>query len=367
MAARRGTSVRSRCPVAPSDPPAAMKPPRAPSRRSAILLAAALLAAGLLAASRSAPAALARMVEPPRAAADSADARITPAARAQLARAWEGTAGLRTPAAAVAAGYRPMFGQVPLQGEHYVRVDLVASDRFDVARPPVLMFAPVRGTPTLVGAAYAYLHPVGAPPPAGFDGDADVWHGHPGLAQAPGREIVMTHAWFVGAPDGPFARYNPWLPYLAAGLAPPDRATLAHAAHGPSARRLGIALALAATPPMLFELVEARAGAAVRAQAAVARTAITRLAPRLASAERGGDRAAYSRLAAEAVDHGDALVRLHRDAAADRPAVRRLVDRTVDEFMGRGHGIEEELDALLRGAALPDAGVHGTHQHDPGH
>lgn len=339
-----------------------MKSPLLLTLRSAPPLAAGFLA---LALSAGVPSALARAGagRPHAATPDSGAPHVSAAARAQLARARAATAGLRTPDAAVAAGYRPMFGYVPLQGEHYVRVDLVASDSFDVARPPVLMFAPVEGTPTLVGAAYAYLHPAGAPPPAGFDGAADVWHSHHGLARVPGKHLVMTHAWFVDAPDGPFARYNPWLPYYAVGLTRPSRATLADVARGTAARQLGLALALATTPPMLFELIEARAGTPLRKRAAAPRQAIAQLVPRLAAAERAGDRVAYAHLAGEAVRHGDVLVQLYREAAGDRAGVRRLVDRTVDEFMGRGHGIEDELDALLQGGTPGEAG-HGAGHHE---
>ena len=146
---------------------------------------------------------------------------VSEKARAQLEAARRATAALATPEAARAAGYQPMFGNVPLQGEHYVRADLVAGDRFDVEEPSILIFASVGGTPTLVGVAYAYQRAADAPPPAGFDGAADAWHGHEGLAWEKGKSIVMMHAWFVEAPEGPFARYNPRLPYLAAGLTPP--------------------------------------------------------------------------------------------------------------------------------------------------
>jgi hypothetical protein len=293
---------------------------------------------------------------------------LTAAARAQLAAARQATAAFATPEAARAAGYRPMFGHVPLQGEHYVRVDRVLADSFDVERPSVLMFAPVAGRPTLVGAAYAYLHPQGAPPPAGFDGTAPgVWHAHERLSPMPGRHLVMMHAWFVDAPDGPWARYNPWLPYLAVGLAPPSAATLADSGSGERARRLGLALASAATPPLIFEWVARQGGDSLRARVATHRAAITALVPRLAAAERAGDATARARLADDAVRHGAALVAAYRDAAPDRPIVRRLVDRTVDEFLGRGHGIEEELGALFTGgAARPGAPpVAAPHAHHP--
>jgi hypothetical protein len=329
--------------------------PRRLALSLAVTLATGLAAVGLRARPSSAAlAAVAARDTLPHAghAHGAADARrdtVTAAARAQLAAARRATASLGTPEAAVAAGYRPMFGHVPLQGEHYVRVDLVVGDAFDVERPSVLMFAPVRGRPTLVGAAYAFLHPVGAPPPAGFDGAGDAWHAHERLAPTPGRHLVMMHAWFVDAPDGPFARYNPWLPYLAAGLAPPSAAVLADSAAGDRARRLGLALASAATPPLLFGWIEREGGEALRSGARAQRAAIAALVPRLAAAQRAGDAAAHDRLAAIAVARADTLVRAYRAAMPARPLVARLVDRTVDEFLGRGHGIEEELGALLGG------------------
>jgi hypothetical protein len=254
-------------------------------------------------------------------------------ARAQLAEARLATAALATPEAARAAGYHPVFGNVPLQGEHYVRMDLVASDRFDVRRPPVLVFAPVNGRPTLVGVAYAYQHPEKAPLPEGFDGAADVWHAHPRLAR-PGTQLVMVHAWFVEAPEGPFAHHNPHLPYRAAGLAP---------ARGEHARALGMALALVAMPPELVEGIEARGGAALRRKTAPHREGIRDLVPRLAAAERTGDRAGYDRHAAEAVRHAEALLAAYRAAA---PHARRSLDRMVDEFLGRGHGDTHVLDGI---------------------
>ena len=284
---------------------------------------------------------------------------LTAPARAQLAAARRAVASLATPEAAIAAGYRPMFGHVPLQGEHYVRVDLVMAGTFDVERPSALMFSPIAGKPALVGAAYALLHPEGEALPAGFDGAADAWHVHEGLAQVAGKQLVMTHVWFVDAPGGPFARYNPTLPYLAAGLAPPTAALLADSAAGERARRLGLALASVVTPPLLFEWIERRGGAALRSRTAPHRAAIEALVPRLASAERAGDSAGRERLAAEATRHAESLVAAYRGAVPERPLVARLVDRTVDEFLGRGHGVEEELGALFGGAP---ARRH-THEH----
>jgi hypothetical protein len=255
-----------------------------------------------------------------------------------------------------------MFGQVPLQGEHYVRVDLLTADRFDVAQPSVLIFAPVRGTPTLVGAAYAFLHPVGAPPPQGFDGADDAWHTHERLSFVPGRELLMMHAWFVDAPAGPFARENPWLPYQAAGLTPPPASLLADSTQNDATRRLGLALALATQSPLLFQRLEARGGATVQDSAAAHRAAITALVPRLTDAARTRDDQAYRTAAAAAMRHADALVALYRTTAAPRPVLQRFVDRTVDQFMGRGHGIEDELGAMMPGPGSPHPDTHpGSH------
>lgn len=254
-------------------------------------------------------------------------------ARAQLAEVRSATAALATPEAARAAGYHPVFGNVPLQGEHYVRMDLVASDRFDLRRPSVLVFSPVEGKPALVGVAYAYQHPERAPLLEGFDGRADVWHAHPRLGH-PGKSLVMVHAWLVEAPEGPFAHHNPDLPYRAVGLAP---------ARGEHARPLGLALALVAAPPRLVEEIEARGGAALRRKTAPHREEIRALVPKLRAAERAGDRAAYGRLSAEAVRHSEALLALYRGEA---PHARRSLDRMVDEFMGRGHGDTHVLDGI---------------------
>ncbi|MFL5582232.1 MAG: hypothetical protein ACJ8AO_17835 [Gemmatimonadaceae bacterium] len=272
---------------------------------------------------------------------------VSAAARAQLDEARRATAHLATPEAAIAAGYRPMFGNAPLQGEHYVRFDLVFNGDFDVERPSVLMFAPVNGKATLVGAAYAFLHPTDSAPPAGFDGVADEWHAHERLTRTPGKHLVMTHAWFVDAPEGPFARYNPWLPYLAAGVTPPSAAELARPESGERARRLGLALALARTPPLLFQMLDRQRGDSLRTRTAPHRAALEAAVSRLVAAERVGDAAERGRAAAEAAMRADSLVAAYREAAPDRPLVGRLVDRTVDEFMGRGHGVEEELDALF--------------------
>ena len=278
-----------------------------------------------------------------------AHAVVAPSATAtmQLDSVRRAVASLATPDAARAAGYRPVFGQVPLQGEHWVRGDLVLGGAADLAKPPVLMFAPVAGKPVLVGVAFAYIRPVGSTPPALFDADPAIWHEHRRLAGRRDRSLQMMHAWFVDTPDGAFARYNPWLPFLAAGVAPPTREALADSATGARERRLGLALATTLTPPLVFELLERQGTPAMREANRVHRAAVTALLPALSAARRTGDTATAARLTDSTIAHADAIIASVRGVARGRAIAPRLVDRTVDEFMGIGHGIEEELEALL--------------------
>ena len=61
------------------------------------------------------------------------------------------------------------------------------------------------------------------------------------------RELARIH---VEAPDGPFARYNPWLPFLATGLVPPPAS--------PANKRLGV---VHSHPDWLVEMWTAELGA----------------------------------------------------------------------------------------------------------
>lgn len=261
---------------------------------------------------------------------------LTPKARAQLEEARQATAAYRTPEAARAAGYVPMFGHVPLQGEHYVRMDLVMSDRFDPKQPSVLMFAPVNGKPTLVGAAYAYLHPAQSPAPAGFDGTADVWHTHDDLVHVPKKHLVMVHAWLVEAPGGPFARYNPWLPFLAAGLTPPPASALAQPEQARRVRELALALALVTEPPQAAGAIQRYVGPKLLARLEPHQRAIQALVPALQRAQRSGDRAAYDRLSTEAIGRSKGILEIYRDAA-QTPHSRRALERAIEEFFAEEH------------------------------
>jgi hypothetical protein len=226
---------------------------------------------------------------------------------------------------------------VPLQGVHYVRPDLVRDSTFELAKPPVLMYAPVDGKPKLVGVAYAYEHPRSRPVPEGFDGPNDDWHTHDELSRDPNEHIVMVHLWLTDAPGGPFARYNPYLPYMAASLKRPSASQLlAETPRGEKARRFAFALAIATHPPQLFDVLETRGGPELTKVAYPHRRALMSVVDSLHSAERRGDKAAYDRTVTQALAHSDALMKAYRGTVRS-PQARQFIDRALDELMGVGH------------------------------
>jgi hypothetical protein len=261
--------------------------------------------------------------------------RLTVRAREQLAAAERAVAPLATPEAAHAAGYRPMFGQLPTMGEHWVNLALFEAGGFDVERPSTLIFSPVQGEPTLVGVAYAFRVPVGDPMPEGFDGDADRWHAHPGLADLPGRQLVMVHAWFVPAPDGPFANHNPWLPYLAAGLQPPT-ASLADARQDRQARLLGLAFWQGTTELPFGRWIARQGGTQIHRQMEAHREAIRVLIPDLRTAQAQEDAAEFERLAEHAVAHWERIEAAYRSVGG--PFVNQILDEALAEIVGEPHG-----------------------------
>lgn len=275
--------------------------------------------------------------------ASAADSSLSGKARAQIDAARRATARFATPEAAEDAGYVPVFGMVPLQGVHYVHADLVERGSFDPTRPSVLMYSTVNGKPTLVGVAYAYQHPRNQPVPTGFDGPNDDWHAHDELSREEGRHIVMVHLWLVDSPGGPFARYNPYLPYMAASLAPPSAAELtAKTPRGERARRFAFALAIATHPPQFFDLVESRGGPELARAAFPHRRALGGMVKKLEGASRKRDRAAYGRLVSETIAHSDSLMAVYRGTVRS-PRARQAIDRMLDELMGKGHEGHESM------------------------
>jgi hypothetical protein len=258
-------------------------------------------------------------------------------AQAQIDSVRRAVSRYADPQTAEDAGYQPVFGLVPLQGVHYVRPDLVRDSTFNLTKPPVLMYAPVAGKPKLVGVAYAYEHPRSRPVPEGFDGPNDDWHTHDELSRDPSEHIVMVHLWLTDAPDGPFARYNPYLPYMAASLKRPSANQLtAMTARGERARRFAFALAIATHPPQLFDVLETRGGPELTKVAYPHRRALVMLVDSLRVADEQGDKAAYDRIVTKAIAHTDALMAAYRGTVRS-PQAREFIDKVLDELMGVGH------------------------------
>jgi hypothetical protein len=264
-------------------------------------------------------------------------------ARAQIDSVRQAVARFADPVAAEDSGYQPVFGLVPLQGVHYVRPELVRDGSFDLTKPPVLMYAPVKGKATLVGVAYAYEHPRTQPVPEGFDGPSDDWHAHDELSRDPAEHIVMVHLWLTDAPGGPFARYNPYLPYMAAALERPSASELtAPTARGERARRFAFALAIATHPPQMFDVLESRGGEELTRAAYPHRRALMAAVDSLELAQKRGDKAAYERLVTTTLAHSDALMATYRTTVRS-PRARQFIDKALDELMGLGHEGHESM------------------------
>jgi hypothetical protein len=253
---------------------------------------------------------------------------LTDHARAQIDSARMVLNRFDTPAKAIAAGYRPVLGDVPLQGVHYVNRAVLSAGKFEIARPSMLLFSPVGDTVALVGAAYGYHVPQAAPDPEGFDGDADAWHEHPMLARA-GQRLTMVHLWVTDPPDGPFAHDNATLPFLARGMKVPPAEWLA----GRELRNVALALALADAPGQRLLRTARMGGEPLRAAIAVERDSINGIAAGLEQAQTAGDRARYQSLAADAVKHSEQLVATIKNAAPT-PQMRDAVSRIIDELIG---------------------------------
>ena len=282
--------------------------------------------------------------------------KLSPKAQAQIDSVRRAMARYADPQLAEDAGYQPVFGMVPLQGVHYVKPDLIRDGEFELTQPSVLMYAPVNDKPTLVGVAYAYEHPRSKPIPEGFDGPNDDWHAHDELSRDPSERIVMVHLWLTDAPDGAFARYNPYLPYMAASLKRPSAAELtAKTARGERARRFAFALAIATHPPQLFDLLESRGGDQLTRAAYPHRRALMAAVDTLELAEKRGDKATYNRMVTAALAHSDALITTYRTTARS-PRAQEFIDKALNELMGVGH----EGHHSMPGTKAP------AHKHDPG-
>lgn len=237
---------------------------------------------------------------------------------------------LATPDAAREAGFRPALGWIPSMGTHWVSGKRMR-DGFDLREPDHLMFSPVHGTMRLVGVAYAFRGDPSAAMPEGFDGALDRWHDHPFLA--PGDQTLhMLHVWFVPSPDGTFAGHNPWLPFWAAGVEPPDAVRLQDSASARRIRDLSAALAMTAEPLPLDRLLS-RSSKDVTGKVQLEREAIRQLLPELETARASGDLASWDRVADRAGEHWR-TIRSAYIGSARRPQGREFIARILDQVVG---------------------------------
>jgi len=150
---------------------------------------------------------------------------------------------------AVADGYRPIGGDFPAMGEHWIHIGRLFGGPRDPARPEILTYVTVDGTPRLTGVAYAIpLLPSESPPVWPWAGAR--WHDHVrtvdeetllphaahgghgghGGPSADEPRLAMIHAWaWLANPEGDFAADNWAIPYFRLGLDTPSAAPLCSA------------------------------------------------------------------------------------------------------------------------------------------
>jgi len=260
-----------------------------------------------------------------------APAPLTQHVKDQIARAKEAAANLDTPDKARAAGYRPRFGDVPLQGEHWTNPILVLKGTFDIDHPPMLMFAPVNGEQKLLGVAFAYSVRAGDPTPDGFDGAA-MWHEHPALS-LPGMKLVMTHVWFVDSPNGVFAHDNPTLAFLERGLTYPPEGWL----DAPTVRKLALTLQLAQRPsPGATRVIQGPRNDSLVAVFARERAEVDSMIPSLEAARKAGNKVAY-RSMAEKIGAKSAAITATVKAIPTDSVSRALLGKLIDEALSDDH------------------------------
>jgi hypothetical protein len=274
-------------------------------------------------------------------AAQTADWSSVPArTREQLTELRRTVAPYESPEAAREAGFRPVLGNIPTMGTHWVNIGRMRdTSRFDLATPDQLMYSTVDGREMLVGVAYAYRGPKTETPPEAFAGDLDHWHDHPELAP-PGETLTMLHVWFIPSPDGPFAGHNPWLSYYALGLEPPAESALRDEIDTIRVRTLALALAEAGGATLLRQGFARMARPEVNARVENARAAIRAIVPELASASKRNDRQSWNAAADK--------------ANAEWRTIRSAYFETIPTQMGRDR-LERFYEQALTGG--------GGHQH----
>jgi hypothetical protein len=244
-------------------------------------------------------------------------------------------ATVATPDAARSQGFGPVLGWIPTMGTHWVNQGrMFAGKGFDLTSPSQLMFSPVNGKQTLVGVAFSYFTPLADTiPPSSFDGNPP-WHEHPDLAP-PGSRLVMLHLWLVPSPDGAFAGHNPFLPFWALGLTPPDADRLMDATESVRVRKAALALSQVADTSGLFPLVARRP--AVHAVLETERDSIRALIPKLDAAQKARDWAAWDSVATQLGGHWDVIREAYLKSVVNPTASARMT-KLMDDMASPSHG-----------------------------
>ncbi len=252
-----------------------------------------------------------------------------------------------TPEKAEAAGWRRPRSSTPTMGEHWTNPSLRRQPGVDPLNPEILMFAPINGELTLVGASWVNAQPPEAPLPQLFDNMDAMWHRHDAsdplnragaaAARTTGRGnvtqrasgIVMNHMWFIDAQDGEFTGHNHFMPFMDADLPlPPPAITGDLRAHA--------ALALAEVNNSAFIISTYFEQLTTEAQAEVSalRDQIKALIPEYRSAHAADDTMAMMAILGEMGAYWMDIRTVHsRDL---EPAVANLLDVAYGN-MSSGH------------------------------
>jgi hypothetical protein len=165
-------------------------------------------------------------------------AGLATADREQVASLQSTLSAYNTPETAIAAGFRPVLGDIPGMGTHYISIErAMRGKNLDINDPDQLLFR----EENLVGAAYSFTDVPDTKVPLPFNSDLASWHDHPQFARD-GQTLHMLHVWFVPSSNGPFAGLNFWLPYETAGVSIPNPCWMANETDADVIRNVSFAL-----------------------------------------------------------------------------------------------------------------------------
>ena len=138
---------------------------------------------------------------------------------------------------AIADGFRRIGPDFPGMGVHWIHTSRIVGGELRGDRPSVLCYVEIDGEPTLVGLAYTLPLAGDESPPVEPFG-AEVWHDHSGevteeslllnhpssaTASDPTFRLSMVHVWMpLANPEGLLVQNNWAIPYLRAGMEPPE-------------------------------------------------------------------------------------------------------------------------------------------------